>query len=287
VSYVRYDRGTSPAPKNTGWDGWAEAYATLGASNPMYALGKELLHARVDDVCAPPAGREAWALDFHCGAGDDLARLLARGWRVVGCDGSSGMLAAAARRCPEALASGRLELWHGYPEDLVARSFGGRRFDVVFSTTGGFAYVDDGLFVHLHRVLASMLTPSGVIVIAHLTRLSAAESLFHLAHLRFRRAIERWSGRVPITVHGEAMLMRLRSPRHIRRLLAGVVALDSLRPLLWSCPPFQSGFVPGARTLAVLRALERATEHIAALSSVADQVVCIARPIKSPSNNAR
>ena len=287
MSYVRYPRAGSPAPAATGWDAWAEDYAALGASNPTYALGKELLHEIVDEVSAPPRSREAWVLDFHCGAGDDLARFLARGWHAVGCDGSLGMLGAAAARCESDASSGRLELWHGWAEELELSSFEARRFDLVFSTTGGFAYLDDELFVRVHRLLASMLVPGGVMVVAHLTRFCAAEGLFHLLHLRPRRAVERWRGRVPVTVRGERMLMRLRSPRHIRQLLAGVLHVWRLTPLLWCTPPFQSGFVPGPRTLTALRAIERQTAHIDALAVLADQVVCVARPLDTSSNNAR
>jgi SAM-dependent methyltransferase len=287
VSYSRYQPTGLPAPAATGWDAWAEEYAALGTSNSTYALGKELLHAIVDEVSAPPLGREAWVLDFHCGAGDDLARFLARGWHAVGCDGSRGMLRAAAARCASEASSGRLELWHGRAEELGPSSFEGRRFDLVFSTTGGFAYLDDARFVQMHRLLASMLAPGGVMVMAHLTRFCAADSLFHLLHLRPRRAVERWRGRVLVTVRGEQMLMRLRSPRHIRRLLAGVVHLERLAPLLWCTPPFQSGFVPGPRALGVLRAIERRTAHTAALAVLADQVVCVARPLDSSSNKAR
>jgi hypothetical protein len=81
--------------------------------------------------------------------------------------------------------------------------------------------------------------------------------------------------------------MRLRSPRHLRQLLAGVVQLERLTPLLWCTPPFQSGFVPGPRALAALRAIERRTAHIGALAVLADQVVCVARPLDSSSNSAR
>lgn len=287
MSYLRYRLDTSPAPTATGWDAWAEEYAALGKSSPTYALGKELLHARVDEVSAPPRRREAWVLDFHCGAGDDLARFLARGWHAVGCDGSPGMLRAAAARCASDASSGRLELWHGRAVELEPSSFGDRRFDLVFSTTGGFAYVDDDLFAHVHRLLAAMLAPGGVMVMAHLTRFCAAETLFHLLHLQPRRAVERWRGGVTVTVRGERMLMRLRSPRHIRRLLAGVVQLERLTPLLWCTPPFQSGFVPGPRALATLRAIERRTAHAGVLSLLADQVVCVARPLNTSSNNAR
>jgi SAM-dependent methyltransferase len=287
VTYERYGFGRIPASGEKGWDAWADDYATLSTTSPTYALGKEILHAAVDRVCPLPSGREAWALDFNCGAGDDLARLVARGWRAVGCDGSAGMIQAAARRSPDALKDGRVELWWGHAEDLTEASFDGRRFDLVFSTTGGFAYVDDELFVRLHRALASMLLPGGVLVIAHLTRFCAVESLFHLSHLRVRRAIERWSGRVPVTIRGEAMVMRLRSPGHIRRLLDGVVALERVSPLLWCVPPFQSGWVPRPRALTVARALERITAQLSAFAMVADQVICVARPLRTSSNRAR
>lgn len=279
MSYVRYRLEATPSETTGGWDRWADEYAALGATNPVYALGKELLHARVDAVAPPPSGRDAWALDFHCGAGDDLARLLGRGWRAVGCDGSTGMLRAAAQRSAAELRDGRLELWHGRAERLDAGAFGGRRFDLVFSTTGGFAYLDDEAFVRVHRVLAGMLAHGGVMVLAHLTPFCPAESLYHTLHLRFRRATERWRRQVPITVRGEPLLMRLRSPGDIRRLLAGVVRIESLAPLLWFTPPFQSGFVPGPRALAVFRAVERGTAGISGLAVVADQVICTARAL--------
>jgi 2-polyprenyl-3-methyl-5-hydroxy-6-metoxy-1,4-benzoquinol methylase len=287
MSYRRYPLAGPPESSVTGWDAWAVEYATLGAANAVYALGKELLHALIDEVTPPPRDREAWVLDFHCGAGDDLMRFLARNWRAVGCDGSPGMLQAAAARCQADVVSGRLALWHGRAEDLAPGSFEGRRFDLIFSTTGGFAYLDDTAFVRAHRMLAELLQPGGVMVLAHLTPFCPAESLYHLAHLRLRRAVQRWRGRVDVTVRGERMVMRLRSAGHVRRLLSGVVQVQSMRPLLWCTPPFQSGFMPGRRALAVLRAIEYRTRHVGLLGLLADQVVCVARALTSSSNNAR
>lgn len=286
MSYVRYGHG-SPPPRGAGWDAWADDYAELGWSNPIYALGKDLLHETVDEIVPQPPSSPVRVLDFHCGAGDDLARFLARGWHTVGCDGSVGMLDAAARRCSAALASGQLELWYGPADELGPGSLGAQPFDLVWSTTGGFAYVEDDEFVRLHRVLVSMLAPGGVMVIAHLTPFCAADALYHVLHGRLRRAVQRWRRRVPITVRGEPLLMRLRSARHVRRLLRRVVRLDRVEPLLWCCPPFQSGFAPGPRTLALLGAIERSTRRIGALSVLADQVVCVARAFESSANSAR
>ncbi len=286
MSYVRYRDDAAAAPRDRGWDEWAKEYAALGASNPTYAMGKELLHAMVDEWSLMPEGHEPWVLDFHCGAGDDSARFLARGWRVAGCDGSRGMLHEAAVRCAADLRAGRIELWHGRAEELAPESFAGRRFDLVFSTTGGFAYLDDDQFVRVHRLLAAMVAPGGIMVLAHLTPFCPADTIYHLLRLHPRRAIQRWAGTVQVPVRGEPMRMHLRSPGRVRRLLAGVVRLEGMFPLLVCTPPFQTGFAPGPRLLATLKAVERAAGGIAALASLADQVVCVARPASSSSNNA-
>jgi SAM-dependent methyltransferase len=281
VTYTRHGIGAHPETSE-GWDAWAADYAKLGA-NPGYALGKELLHEQVKAITARPGV----VLDFHCGAGDDIARFLAAGWGVVGCDGSAGMLRAAATRCAGELESGRLELWHGQAEEMEPDSFGARRFDLVFSTTGGFAYLDDDQFVRVHRVLAEILAPGGVMVIAHLTPFCLSESIYHALHARARRAAERWSGRVKVHIRGKAMVMRLRSAREVRQLLEGVVRVERLTPLLWCTPPFQSGYTPGRRALGVLRAIERRTARLGALASIADQVVCVARASSSSANSSR
>jgi hypothetical protein len=185
------------------------------------------------------------------------------------------------------MTNGLLELWLGRAETLRPDSFAYRQFDLIFSTTGGFAYFDDQMFVRVHRLLSSMLLPGGAMVIAHLTPFCVAESLYHLLHLRARRAVERWPGIVPVTIRGESMVMRLRSAGHIRRLLRGVVRIEQMTPLLWCTPPFQSGFAPSPRVLAVLRAIERGTVELGPLAIIADQVVCVSRSLNSSSNNSR
>jgi SAM-dependent methyltransferase len=42
--------------------------------------------------------RKGWALDVGCGTGRAFPPLLARGWRVIGCDVSAGMLTEARRK---------------------------------------------------------------------------------------------------------------------------------------------------------------------------------------------
>jgi hypothetical protein len=83
------------------------------------------------------------------------------------------------------------------------------------------------------------------------------------------------------------MPMRLRSPRDVRRRLGGVVQLQRLAPLLCCTPPFHSGYRPGRRAPAALGAIERRAVHVSPLVALADQVVCVARPLTNSSNNAR
>jgi len=45
--------------------------------------------------------QKGWALDVGCGTGRAFDPLLKRGWKVVGCDASSGMLAQAAEKFGE------------------------------------------------------------------------------------------------------------------------------------------------------------------------------------------
>jgi SAM-dependent methyltransferase len=276
VNFVPFDPSSSPPVAASGWDAWAEEYARLGQTSPGYSLGKELLHALVDELAPKPASQTSWVLDFNCGAGDDLERFLARGWNAVGCDGSSGMLRRAAERSATELSEGRLELWMGEAGDTQAGCFR-RQFDLVFSTTGGFAYLDDQAFVRVHRALAAMLRPGGLMILAHLTPFCFAETLYYLAHFSPRAAVRRWRRELPIEIRGERMRMRLRSPSRLRRLLRGTVRIDAIVPLLVVTPPFQTGFVPTGATLAALHKVERAVGHIEALAAVADQAVCIAR----------
>jgi SAM-dependent methyltransferase len=276
MTFVPFDPSTPAPVAASGWDAWAREYARLGKTNPGYALGKEILHALVDEVAPPPASQASWVLDFNCGAGDDLERFLARGWNAVGCDGSAEMLRCAAERSARERSAGRMELWMGEAADTQACCFG-RQFDLVFSTTGGFAYLDDEAFVRVHRALAAMLRPGGLLVLAHLTPFCVAETLYYLGHGSPRQAVRRWRRELPIEIRGETMRMRLRSPSQLRRLLRDVVRIDAIVPLLVLTPPFQTGFVPRGPTLAALRKVERAVARVTALAAVADQAVCIAR----------
>lgn len=76
------------------YDRYAAVYDEYNAQNDYEMwLGEVLL-----PELAKHGLREGWALDVGCGTGRAFDPLLARGWEVVGCDVSSGMLAEADRK---------------------------------------------------------------------------------------------------------------------------------------------------------------------------------------------
>lgn len=76
------------------YDRYASVYDETNAQNDYEMwLGETLL-----PELEKHGLRKDWALDVGCGTGRAFEPLLDRGWRVVGCDVSSGMLAEAERK---------------------------------------------------------------------------------------------------------------------------------------------------------------------------------------------
>jgi SAM-dependent methyltransferase len=76
------------------YDRFAPVYDEFNAGNNYEMWLGDLLLPRLRDHGL----RRGWALDMGCGTGRAFEPLLARGWRVVGCDLSSAMLAQAVRK---------------------------------------------------------------------------------------------------------------------------------------------------------------------------------------------
>lgn len=275
TAFRAFDAKSAPGASAIGWDAWAVEYAELPRSNAAYRFSKRLLYQVIDSETGARRGLDV--LDFNCGCGNDFAHFLSAGHRVVGCDGSVGMLAVAARNHADAVQAGAVYLFHGRAEHLSQDSFGDRRFDLILSATGGTAYLDDQQLHELHRTFASLMKPGGVMVVTHLLPRCLVESLWHLAHGRPRAAFKRWRTRVSITIKGEAMTMYLRSVSHLRRRLEDVAPPDRLVPLNIVTPPFQAGIRMWAAAEGFMYRGERLLQRLPPSLAVADQVAWVAR----------
>jgi len=121
------------------------------------------------EVLLPELGkhglRRGWALDVGCGTGRAFDPLLDRGWKVVGCDGSAGMLAQAREKFGE-----RVQLIHTDARELDAiapssEHVGGESFQLVLLLNEVVNYLtEDG---DLERAFAGVrrnLSKDGLVV---------------------------------------------------------------------------------------------------------------------------
>ena len=256
-----------------GWDAWAEEYARLPQESAAYRFTKRLLYDIVDAELDGRGGLDV--LDFNCGCGNDFPYFLDGGHRLVGCDGSAGMLEVAARRFPREVACGRITLYQGRAEDLAAGSFGDRRFDVIFCSTGGTAYLTADQLRRLHVVLRGLLAPAGRLVVTHLRPRCLSESLLQLARGRPRAALLRWRASLQVSIRSELYTMYLRGLGDLAAILDDVAPARRVVALNVVTPPFQTGIrLPEwlARRLAVV---EKAAQGWRASLAVCDQIVWI------------
>lgn len=271
-----------PVEEETGWDARAPEYALLPEKNPVYRLGKELLYKVVEKHMKNlPEKRSLRVLDFNCGCGNDFPFFLENGWQVVGCDGSPGMLNEALKRYPRYIQSGQLKLYLGNSENLNADSLDAQRFDLVFSTTGGFSYVDDRELIREHEVLMNMLKPGGKMILAHLSPHCPADTAFSLLRLHPRQAFRRWKRKLNVPVKGSTKTMYLRSQAQLKRLLRESMNTEAMYGILALTPPYQSGYLPSESMLKIHRSVELKIFSSRMALRMADQVAMVLSP-KNP-----
>ncbi len=261
--------------EESGWDKLADKYAGLLKPDTVYSLTKEMAHRIVEDHLNGRSGGHV--LDFNCGSGNDFPYFLEKGWQISGCDGSGGMLAKCEEIYGDAISEGRIRLYLGDMEALDSRSFPGQQFDLIYSVTGGFSYVEDDEYIRTHEVLAGFLKPGGIIITAHLNRYCLIESLYHLSRFRVREGLKRWTSTLEVGIEGRNYRMYLRTPRQLRKLKISGLSPVRFRPLLAFTPPYQTGYSPSPGLFRLHRKLEGWGSKRSWLASFADQVVCIYR----------
>jgi len=109
--------------------------------------------------------RRGWALDVGCGTGRAFDPLLDRGWQVVGCDGSAGMLARAREKFGE-----RVQLIHADARELEPISPShdrpsGENFQLVLLLNEVVNYLtEDGDLERAFAGIRHNLSPDGLVV---------------------------------------------------------------------------------------------------------------------------
>lgn len=116
-------------------------------------------------------------LEINCGTGADAIWLAARGHRVTATDISHSMIRVAQQKPAPA----------GNPEfkvagfEALASHFAGEQFDLIFSNFAGLNCVNEETLAALNKTFASLLKPSGRLIIVMLGKHCLLEKLFFLA----------------------------------------------------------------------------------------------------------
>lgn len=262
--------------ENDGWGAKAHEYAEIPKTNRIFNLKKELLYEIVEKyISTDIRNSDIKILDFNCGCGNDFDHFLSKGYQVYGCDGAKGMLNIAGTIHKEFIQNNKLHLYHGQSEQLQDDSFGDNKFDIIFSTTGGFSYVDDKEFVREHKILLELLKPNGKMIVAHLTPFCLSETLYEVLHLRFRKAIQRWKGQLSISVKNKIYNMYLRSYIKVKDLLKNHCKIEKSYPILAVTFPYQTGYNPRPSWIRIQKYLEKKLMNIGIFKYIPDQIAFV------------
>jgi len=273
MQYKKFTKVT-PTDYAGGWDRFALDYEKLPAENRVYRLTKKVIYEILDkniewETCKT-------VLDLGCGTGNDFAFFLERDAQVTGVDMSGGMLNKAFEAYNSEIESGKVTLLQGKLEEMESDAFGGRTFDLIFSMTGGFAYITNSQLDKVLTVLRNSLNPGGSIISAHFNRFCLTDTLYHLSRLRFRDAFKRWTRELAVDIKQEKMKMHLRSSAELLGLFKPHFKNVRLFPLLAFTPPFQTGYHPCGAILNMHHKLEKMTMDSALFARIADQIVVVA-----------
>jgi len=256
-----------------GWDKYALDYEKLLIKDTVYYLTKEVMHRIVDRELKGRKGK-LQVLDINCGTGNDFPFFFERNYHVTGCDGSKGMLNKAYENYESYIKNGQLKLFYGLSEEMTEQSFPGEKFDLIFSITGGFSYIDDYQLIKINQVLRTFLKPHGKMIIAHLNHFCLPDMVHQLLHLK--NPFYRYKKQLSINIKDTPFTMYLRNGRQLKKCYTSSFSNIRLYPLLAATPPYQSNYKPGKQILRIHRSLEFLLSKLSIFSGIADQIVIVA-----------
>jgi len=256
-----------------GWDKFAIDYSEMLKPNTVYSLTKEVMYNIIDKNKQLDASCDV--LDVGCGTGNDFPFFLLKGVQVTAFDGSKGMLNKASDTYKNAINSKKINLYHGRLENLDDSIFNDKKFDLIYSITGGLAYIDDRELYRVFKVLKTMLKPNGKIITAHFNRFCLSEGLYNLFKLKISIVNQRHNEKIKVTIKDEHMIMHLRKVKALVKLFSIDFKEVKSYPLLAVTPPYQTGFNPSKTSLNFFKRMEMKALRMPYLAYISDQFVIV------------
>ena len=261
-----------------GWDKYALSYAKLPQQNTIYNLTKELAHSVVKHYI--PKGLEKTVLDLNCGTGNDFPYFLDNNFKIIGTDGSAGMLNKAHEIYNTKIDDGQIKLFQVMMEDLDDLSFKENQFDLIYSITGGYSYINDDLVLKVNQQLSKYLKKGGYLITAHLTPFSMGETLYHLKNKDFKMSLLRLKKTLNVPIKGETHQMFLRSNKNLKNLRTAGLAFCSAHPILTTTPPYQTNYSPDINKFKEHSKTEFERLFKSKYNAIADQIMIVEQKIR-------
>lgn len=257
-----------------GWDRYALDYQNLLVNDTIYYLTKEMMHLIVDKEIGADR-KDIRVLDVNCGTGNDFPFFFDRKWQVGGCDGSLGMLNIAAENYRTFIENGQLNLYAGMLEELENDTFPEKTYDLIFSVTGGFSYVDDAELLRINQKLKRYLKDDGKMILAHLNYLCLPEMIYRI--LKLKNPFYRLKTKLKVIIKNEEHTMHLRNSEKLKKIYYQNFTQLKLYPLLAFTPPYQTHYKPSRRVLDFYRKTEKKLLNLPGVYSLADQIVVVCK----------
>lgn len=187
-------------PRRWLFDSWSHFYDLEWVQRAVYRPEQDAVLAVLQ---SQPHGR---VLDLGCGTGQLAHRLRLMGARVVGCDFSRGMLAAARAR-------DRRVAW--IQADALHLPFAGAAFDAVVSTQAFHWFPDQAAAL---REIARVLRPGGVFVLTAVRPALASLGWIMEAGARVLRQPFHWPDGAELARHAARAGLRVEHEERVFRL---------------------------------------------------------------------
>ena len=256
-----------------GWDRFALDYVNLSIPNSIYSLTKKIMYEIINKNIV--LNEKSQVLDVGCGTGNDFNFFLSKKAHITAFDMSDGMLNKSYEIYKEQIKSKKIILLKGRLEDFDEAAIPSEKYDLIFSITGGFAYIDNTQLVQVFKILKTKLKPHGKIITAHFNRHCLFESLFYLLRLRFKLSNQRNKDQIKVNIKDEKMTMHLYSVQKILNLFSENFKEIKVYPLLALTPPYQTGYKPIKSIFNIHKSLEMKILEFPFFAKIADQIAIV------------
>jgi hypothetical protein len=210
-------------------------------------------------------GEEILAL--NCRTGQEARFLAMLGVCVFACNAAEGMIQTGRNRMRPGAPDAPVRL------DVRSKLRPGALFDGALSNFSGLNSVVD--LDQTARDLASLVTVGAPVLICLSTRFCLSETLWFLAHGKFRKAFRRSTAIATVKVGDSSVKMHYPSLREVRKLFSPSFLMRSCTGIGVAVPPsyLEPIFRKYPRALGLLRRIDRSISHLPFLRTIGDHML--------------